>query len=74
MYPFRENYRDVIGAFIAQMNTYRELQFTTTPTSTMVVGDYHAVMRMLTDMFEWSSLTQGRAVFVAKFIPDYAPV
>ena len=73
MYPFRENHRPVIGAFIDQLNTYTDLKITTTHTATMVVGELQAVMKMLTDMLEWSSRTQGRAVFVTKFIPDYSP-
>lgn len=73
MYPFRENHRPVIGAFIDQLNTYTDLTITTTHTATLVVGEFHAVMRMLSEMLEWSSRTQGRAVFVTKFIPDYSP-
>lgn len=73
MYPFCENHRPVIGAFIDQLNTYPDLHITTTHTSTMVVGELQAVMRMLTEMLQWSSTTQGRAVFVTKFIPNYSP-
>lgn len=73
MYPFRENYRETIGEFIEKLQEFTDIKFTTTPTSTMVVGEYLAVMQMLTTMLDWSVRTQGRAVFVTKFIPDYSP-
>lgn len=73
MYPFQEDYKNLIREFIVRLNTFKDLRVHTTATSTMVAGEYHAVMRMLTDMLQWSYDTQGKSVFVAKFIPGYDP-
>lgn len=71
MYPLRENYRDQISEFIDRLNTYTTLRVTTTPTSTMITGEYYTVMQMLTEMLEWSYTEHGRSVFVTKLIPGY---
>lgn len=73
MYPFQENYRDLIGDFIDQLNQYPDLTITTCATSTMIFAEYSLVMKALTELFQWSFETHGKAVFVAKFIPDYDP-
>jgi len=73
MYPFRENYRDLIRDFVARLNGYEELRVTTGPTSTVIVGEYERVMESITEILRWSHGEHGRAVFVAKFIPDYEP-
>ena len=73
MYPFNSDYRTLIREFIDRLNTYTDITVSTTPTSTMVVGEYHAVMQMFTAMLEWSYQQHGRAVFVTKFIPGYEP-
>ena len=71
MYPFHENYRDLIKDFVRDLNRYEGLRVTTGPTSTVVVGDYTQVMASLTDALRKSHETHGRSVFVAKLIPDY---
>lgn len=73
MYPFHEDYKTRIKDFIAKLNAYAELEVKTTATSTTVVGDYGRVMQVLGEMMEWSHDQQGRAVFVAKFIPGLDP-
>ena len=73
MYPLQEDYRSLITDFIRQLNTYPDLRVQTTPTATMVVGEYNAVMTMFSQMLAWSWETHGRAVFVTKFIADYNP-
>ena len=70
MYPFHASYRDLIRKFVAKLNTFEGLRVTTGPTSTVIVGDYDRVMETLTEMFRWSHAELGRAVFVAKLIPD----
>ncbi len=35
MYPFQENFRDLIQDFVAKLNGYEELRVTTGPTSTV---------------------------------------
>ncbi len=73
MYPLQENYRDLIAAFIERLRTYEGIRFNTTATATTAIGEYHAVMRMFSEMLEWSHNTHGKAVFVTKFIPGYDP-
>ena len=73
MYPFQQDYKTPILAFIKQLNTYPGLRVMTTPTSTMVLGEYHAVMTTLTELLAWSHEQHGKAVFVTKFIPGHEP-
>jgi len=73
MYPFQENYRDLIQNFVAKLNGYETLRVTTGPTATVIVGEYERVMECITEMFRWSYGEHGRAVFVAKFLLDYEP-
>ena len=73
MYPLVENYKTPIQGFIDKLNSYTNLRINTTPTATMVVGDYESVMLMLTEMLLWSWQTFGKAVYVTKFLPDYDP-
>ncbi len=73
MYPLQANYIALITDFVAKLNTYPELRIVTTPTATMVVGEYERVMQTLTDMLRWSYQSHGKAVFITKFIADYNP-
>jgi uncharacterized protein YqgV (UPF0045/DUF77 family) len=73
MYPFQQDYKTPILAFIERLNTHAELRVETTATATMIVGDYRVVMNVLTEMLAWSHATLGKAVFVTKLIPGYAP-
>ena len=72
MYPFHEDYKTPILAFIRQLNTYEGLRIQTTATATTVVGEFQAVMTMLGEMLAWSHAQHGKAVFVTKFIPGHA--
>jgi uncharacterized protein YqgV (UPF0045/DUF77 family) len=73
MYPFCEDYRTPILAFIAQLNTYAGLRVSTSPTATLVSGDFHTVMQTLTELLAWSHQQHGKAVYVTKFIPVFDP-
>jgi uncharacterized protein YqgV (UPF0045/DUF77 family) len=73
MYPFNQDYKTPILAFIKQLNTHACLRVETTATATMIVGDYRLVMNVLTEMLAWSHATLGKAVFVTKLIPGYEP-
>jgi uncharacterized protein YqgV (UPF0045/DUF77 family) len=72
MYPFNEDFRPLIKNFISKLNTYPDLEVTTSATSTIIMGEYDYVMRVLTEMMAWSHAEHGRSVFVSKFIPGYA--
>ncbi len=71
MYPFNEDFKTLIKSFIDKLNTYPNLDISTTATSTTVFGEYQYVMEVLTAMLAWSYEEHGRAVFVSKFIPGY---
>ena len=74
MYPLREDYKTPIQHFIDKLNAdWSDLRITTTATSTMVCGEYDRLMQMMSVMLRWSYDTHGKAVYVAKFIPDYDP-
>ena len=71
MYPFNEDYKTLIKDFIAELNTKDGLKVTTSPTSTMVHGEYGHVMESIRDILAWSYEKHGRQVLVAKFIPGH---
>ena len=71
MYPFNEDYKSLIKDFIVQLNKTDDLHINTSPTSTLIHGDYDLVMDTLKEMIAWSYATHGRQVFVAKFIPGH---
>ena len=71
MYPFNEDFKPLIKSFINKLNTYADLEISTSATSTNIFGEYRYVMEVLTAMLAWSYEEHGRAVFVSKFIPGY---
>lgn len=73
MYPLQQDYKPLILAFIAKLNSYPGLRINTTATATTIIGDYVQVMRTLTEMLAWSHDQHGKAVYVTKFIPGYEP-
>lgn len=73
MYPLQSDYRPLIREFIDRLNQEQDLDISTSHTATLVIGEYQRLMRLLTELMEWSCRTHGRAVFVTKFIPDYDP-
>ena len=73
MYPFQQDYIPPIKGFIERLNTVDGLRVTTTATATLVSGDFDLVMRTLGDMLRWSYETYGKAVYVTKFLPGFAP-
>lgn len=73
MYPLQAEYRPLIKDFIERLNQEQDLDISTSHTATVVIGEYQRLMRLMTELMEWSCRTHGRAVFVTKFIPDYDP-
>jgi uncharacterized protein YqgV (UPF0045/DUF77 family) len=71
MYPFNDDFKPLIKSFIDRLNTYTDLEISTSATSTNIFGEYQHVMQVLTEMLAWSYSEHGRAVFVSKFIPGY---
>ena len=71
MYPLQDNYLPPIQAIVERLNQTPELKVQTFPTATILVGDYDKVMAAIADAMRWSCEEYGKAVFVAKFLPDY---
>lgn len=71
MYPMAENFIEPIRAFIQQLNVYDEIQVTTYPTATVLVGEHEVLMDALKDALGWSQTNFGTSVFVTKFITGY---
>ena len=72
-YPLQEHYREIIKDFIRKLKEYKGLKITVGVTSTVMIGEHAQVMNCMKEMMEWSHTHQGRSVFVAKIILDYAP-
>jgi len=73
MYPFVEDYKRPIQGFIDKLNTVDGLQVQTTATATLVTGDFDLLMNTLGELLRWSYETYGKAVYVTKFLPGFAP-
>jgi uncharacterized protein YqgV (UPF0045/DUF77 family) len=73
MYPFVEDYKRPIQGFIDKLNTVDGLRVQTTATATLVTGDFDLLMNTLGELLRWSYDTYGKAVYVTKFLPGFAP-
>lgn len=73
MYPFQENYKELIKECIQKLREQREIRVTPGPTSTVIVGEYSRVMECIEEIMTWSFDEHGRSVFVVKFILGYNP-
>lgn len=71
MYPLQDVYRPKIKAFIEELASRTQLKRQTFPTCTVLSGDYHELMEVLSAMMKWSHDTLGKAVFIVKFLPGY---
>ncbi|MCV2886086.1 hypothetical protein OE749_15440 [Aestuariibacter sp. AA17] len=68
MYPLNEQYIAPIKTFIERLNSYSELDVSTSATSTIVRGEYDATMAILTKEMRRSHEEVGQAIFVCKFL------
>jgi hypothetical protein len=73
MYPLKDEYISPIDAFIARLAAVPGLVVVTTATATRVTGEFALVADTLRDAMRESHDVHGRAVFVTKFIPGFAP-
>jgi len=73
MYPLQDDYIPAIRAVIEKLNSFAKVEVNTSATATTLVGDFDAVMQAIKETLVWSHEQHGRAVFVSKFIPGYAP-
>lgn len=70
MYPFNPEYLTPIKSVIEKINSFDGIQTQTFPTATIMMGDYDRVMDCLKELLRWSHEQHGKAVFVAKFLPN----
>ncbi len=69
LYPLREDYIDVIKAFIERAREHADVTLVTNAMSTQVCGDFDRVMALIGSTLRASFETYGRQVLVCKFIP-----
>ncbi|MGI9285626.1 MAG: hypothetical protein ACR2P1_09570 [Pseudomonadales bacterium] len=75
LYPLKDEYVPAIVEFIARLEEYDELRVIGNTMSTQVFGEYDLVTDVLRKEMRRSFATQGRAIFVCKFIDgDLSPV
>lgn len=67
LYPLKENYKDIILAFIHKLTRHTDLIIETNYMSTHIFGDYDRIFEVLRD--EMKSVYQDhRAVLVMKIV------
>ena len=71
MYPLQDKYLPIIENFIHHLKSYKGITLEVFPTSTVVMGDFDVVMQVISSSIKWSADNKDKAVFVAKFLPNY---
>lgn len=71
MYPLQNKYLPIIENFIHHLKSYKGITLEVFPTSTVVMGDFDVVMQVISSSIKWSADNKDKAVFVAKFLPNY---
>ncbi|MBT5663102.1 MAG: hypothetical protein HOJ05_05300 [Alphaproteobacteria bacterium] len=41
------------------------------PTCTVIIGNFDVVMQVVSSSIKWSADNRDKAVFIAKFLPNY---
>ena len=71
MYPFNEDFKPKIKAYIKKLAASEGLKITTYPTCTVLIGDYDDIMDVVKESIAWSHAELGKSVFLTKFLPGY---
>ncbi|MGI9295672.1 MAG: YkoF family thiamine/hydroxymethylpyrimidine-binding protein [Pseudomonadales bacterium] len=75
LYPLKDEYVPAIVEFIARLKEHDGLRVIGNTMSTQIFGEYDLVMDVLRAEMRRSFATQGRAIFVCKFVDgDLSPV
>lgn len=75
LYPLKDEYVPTVVEFIERLRQYDGLRVIGNTMSTQVFGEYDLVTDVLREEMRRSFATQGRAIFVCKFIDgDLSPV
>lgn len=65
-YPLEDNYLETISRFLESLHAQNDFLIETTDVSTVITGDYQAVMRLVEEQLR-PFLESGDAVFVIKY-------
>ena len=71
MYPLQDKYLPIIENFIDHLKSYKYITLEVFPTCTVVMGNFDDVMQVVSSSIKWSADNKDKAVFVAKFLPNY---
>ena len=71
MYPLQDKYLPIIEDFIDHLKIYKDITLEVFPTSTVIMGNFDVVMEVVSSSIKWSANNRDKAVFVAKFLPNY---
>ena len=71
MYPLQDKYLPIIEDFIDHLKIYKDITLEVFPTCTVVMGNFDVVMEVVSSSIKWSANNRDKAVFVAKFLPNY---
>ena len=71
MYPLQDKYLPIIENFITHLKSYKGITLEVFPTCTVVMGNFDDVMQVVSSSIKWSADNKDKAVFVAKFLPNY---
>jgi uncharacterized protein YqgV (UPF0045/DUF77 family) len=72
MYPLAADYRPLIGAFIARLNSYPELHVATNALSTQIWGPLDRLMVILGEEMGRVAAAGPQPIFVMKVLPGLA--
>ena len=71
MYPLQDKYLPIIENFIDHLKSYNDISLKVFPTCTVIIGNFDVVMQVVSSSIKWSADNRDKAVFVAKFLPNY---
>lgn len=71
VYPLREDFKNVVEAFITELLKHEDIVAVTNSMSTQISGDDSAVFAAIEKALRASYQAFGHQVLVAKFIPEH---
>ena len=71
MYPLQDKYLPIIEDFIDHLKIYKDITLEVFPTCTVIMGNFDVVMEVVSSSIKWSADNKDKAVFIAKFLPNY---
>ena len=71
MYPLQDKYLPIIENFIDHLKSYNDISLKVFQTCTVIMGNFDVVMQVVSSSIKWSADNKDKAVFIAKFLPNY---